>query len=470
MFDNLGERLQTIFSSLTTRGRLGEEDIDLAMREIRRALLEADVNLAVVKAFIERVRVKALGAEVLESLTPGQMVVKIVLDELTRLLGGTVSKMALSNRMPNVIMLVGLQGSGKTTASAKLAYLLRKKGRKPLLVAADVYRPAAVDQLGALGRELSIPVYSSPSSDPVEIARDGVRHAVDEMLDVVIIDTAGRLHIDDLMMEEVARIKTAVRPDQILMVVDAMTGQDAVTVADSFARRLDFDGLILSKLDGDARGGAALSIVEVTGKPIKFASVGEKANTLEEFYPDRIAKRILGMGDVVTLIEKARDLEEDGEYSDDDAARLLRGQFTFDDFLKSIKQMRKMGGIGSIAKLLPGGEAMKTASAHLDDAQVNRMEAIILSMTEKERAQPKVLNGSRRARIAAGAGVEVSDVNRLIKQFNDASKMMKQMQGQMGKGDQGKRPGKRAKKSARGRGSQDRKSRYGLPGSGFPGF
>ena len=473
MFDNLGQRLQSIFSGLTSKGRLSEEDIDAALREIRRALLEADVNLAVVKSFTERVREKALGADVLSSLTPGQMVIKIVLDELTVLLGGSISRLALSNRMPNVIMLVGLQGSGKTTAASKLAYLLRKKGKKPLMVAADVYRPAAIDQLEALGRELHIPVYRGEVDDPVAIARDGLRYAVDNMLDLVIIDTAGRLHVDDVMMDEVARIKTAVRPDQILMVVDAMTGQDAVTVADAFAQRLDFDGLIMSKLDGDARGGAALSIREVTGKPIKFASMGEKPNSLEEFYPDRMAKRILGMGDVVSLIEKATELEAEGEYSDDDADRLVQGKFTFDDFLKSIKQMRKMGGFGAIAKLLPGGEAMKQATAQMDDSQIDRLEAIIYSMTIKERTNPKILNGSRRARIAAGAGVEVTDVNRLIKQFNEASKMMKQMQKQMGANGQGgsSKKGKRGKGKPKGKQkNQQKKTRFGLPGTNFPGF
>jgi len=464
MFDNLGERLQTIFSSLTSRGRLSVDDIDTALREIRRALLEADVNLAVVKAFTQRVREKALGADVLSSLTPGQMVIKIVLDELTVLLGGSLSPLTLSSRMPNVIMLVGLQGSGKTTAASKLAFLMRKRGKKPLMVAADVYRPAAIEQLEALGRELSIPVYHSDSSDPVEIARDGVRYAVDNMLDVVIIDTAGRLHIDDIMMEEVARIKSAVRPDQILMVVDAMTGQDAVNVASTFSQRLDFDGLIMSKLDGDARGGAALSIREITGKPIKFASTGEKANSLEEFHPDRMAKRILGMGDVVSLIEQASELEDESEYSDDDAQRLMQGRFTFDDFLKSIKQMRKMGGLGAIAKLLPGGEAMKQASAHMDDAQINRIEAIIYSMTHDERANPKMLNGSRRARIARGAGVQVADVNRLVKQFSDAAKMMKQMQKQMNPQSTSARSSKKGKRNAR------KSTRYGLPGSGFRGF
>ena len=455
MFESLGQRLQSIFKGLTSKGRLSEADIDAAMREIRRALLEADVNLKVVKAFAERVRERALGADVVASLTPGQMVVKIVLDELTRLLGGTPSKLTLTNRVPNVILVVGLQGSGKTTATAKLAYLLRKKGRRPLMVAADVYRPAAIDQLEALGRELQIPVYRGDAADPVDIARAGVRHAVDAMLDLVIIDTAGRLHIDDEMMDEVVSIKKATRPDQILMVVDAMTGQDAVTVADAFSHRLDFDGLIISKLDGDARGGAALSICEVTGKPIKFASLGEKPQSLEEFYPDRMAKRILGMGDVVALIEKASELDVESDFSQDDTVRLMKGKFTFDDFLKSIKQMRKLGGLGAVTKLLPGGEALKNAAGSMDERQVDRAEAIIFSMTARERANPKILNGSRRARIAAGAGVQASDVNRLLRQFEDASKMMKLMQRQTSSG-----VGKKGKK----------RGRLKAPGSGFPGF
>ena len=306
MFENLSDRLQSIFSGLTGKGRLSEADVDAAMREIRMALLEADVNYKVVKEFVARVRERAVGSDVMKSLTPGQQVIKIFLDEMTELLGSTNSKLVLSGRIPNVIMLVGLQGSGKTTATAKLAYLLRKQGKRPLMVACDVYRPAAIDQLEALGRELDIPVYRGEGTDAVAIAKAGVKNAIDTLHDVVIVDTAGRLHVDEEMMAEAAAIRDAVRPDQILMVVDAMTGQDAVNVAAAFAEKVDFDGVIMSKLDGDARGGAALSIRQVTGKPIKFASEGEKPDSLQPFYPDRMAKRILGMGDVVSLIEKAQ--------------------------------------------------------------------------------------------------------------------------------------------------------------------
>lgn len=433
MFDNLSDRLQSIFSGLTSAGKLSEADVDAAMRQIRMALLEADVNLKVVKEFIARVREQAVGSDVMNSLTPGQMVVKIVLNELTALLGDTQSKLVLSSRMPNVIMMVGLQGSGKTTASAKLAYRMRKQGKRPLLVACDVYRPAAIDQLQALGRELNIPVYTEDSGDPVAIARNAVRYAIDEMLDLVIVDTAGRLHVDEEMMQEATNIRNAVKPDQILMVVDSMTGQDAVTVTKAFAERLDFDGVIMSKLDGDARGGAALSIREVTGKPIKFASMGEKPDSLEEFHPDRMAKRILGMGDVVSLIEKASETALDGDFTEEDAKRLEKGQFTYDDFLTSIKQMRKLGGIGAVVNMLPGASQYKELEGKVDDKQIARMEAIVFSMTKKERTHPKIINGQRRARIAAGAGVSVNEVNRLMKQFADTQKMMKTLQ-QSGKG------------------------------------
>ncbi|HSK48772.1 MAG TPA: signal recognition particle protein [Coriobacteriia bacterium] len=434
MFDNLSDRLQAVFKNLTGKGRLSEADVDAAMREIRMALLEADVNFKVVKEFVARVREQAVGVDVMNSLTPGQQVVKIVLDELTHLLGDTNSKLVLSGRIPNVIMLVGLQGSGKTTASAKLAFQLRKQGRSPLLVACDVYRPAAIDQLEALGRELSIPVYRGAGDDPVVIAREGVRYAIDNLRDVVIVDTAGRLHVDEEMMTEAVNIRGAVKPDQILMVVDAMTGQDAVNVAAAFAEKVDFDGVIMSKLDGDARGGAALSIRQVTGKPIKFASYGEKPDSLEAFYPDRMAKRILGMGDVVSLIEKAQEAAAGEEMDEKTAERLARAEFTLEDFLGQIKQVRKMGGIGSILNSLPGMGKLKDLEGQVDEKELDRIEAIIFAMTPAERRNPKVLNGSRRERIARGSGVHVSDVNRLLKQFADARKMMKQMQSMTGKG------------------------------------
>jgi signal recognition particle subunit SRP54 len=433
MFQNLSDRLQSIFAGLTGKGRLTEADVDAAMREIRMALLEADVNYKVVKEFVAKIRERAVGADVMKSLTPGQTVIKIVVDELTELLGGTASQLVLSGRIPNVIMLVGLQGSGKTTATAKLAYLLRKQGKRPLMVACDVYRPAAIDQLEALGRELDIPVYRGQNDDPVAIAKDGVKHAVDTLRDLVIVDTAGRLHVDAEMMDEAARIKEAVRPDQILMVVDAMTGQDAVNVASAFSEKVDFDGVIMSKLDGDARGGAALSIRQVTGKPIKFASLGEKPDAFEAFYPDRMAKRILGMGDVVTLIEKAQEAgaaEMDAEAEE----RLRKAEFTLDDFLSQITQVRKMGGLGSILKSLPGTAKLKDLEGADNEGALDRIEAIIFSMTPVERAKPALINGSRRARIAAGAGVEVYDVNQLLKQFTETRKLMKQYAGMTGKG------------------------------------
>lgn len=433
MFDNLSDRLQAIFKNLTGRGRLSEADVDAAMREIRMALLEADVNFRVVKEFVARVRERAVGSEVLESLTPGQQVVKIVLDEMTHLLGDTNSKLVLSGRIPNVIMLVGLQGSGKTTATMKLAHLLRKQGRSPLMIAADVYRPAAIDQLEALGRELDIPVYRGEGTDVPTIAKDGVRHAIDSLRDVVIVDTAGRLHVDDEMMAEARAVRDAVKPDQILMVVDAMTGQDAVNVASAFAEKVDFDGVIISKLDGDARGGAALSIRQVTGKPIKFASEGEKPDSLSPFHPDRMAKRILGMGDVVTLIEKAQETAA-AEIDAETAERLAKAEFTLDGFLGQIKQVRKMGGLGGILKSLPGAGKLKDLEGNVDERELDRIEAIIFSMTPAERRNPKLINGQRRERIARGSGNHVSDVNRLLKQFADARKMMKQMQQMTGKG------------------------------------
>jgi len=434
MFQNLSDRLQAIFAGLTGKGRLTEADVEAAMREIRMALLEADVNYKVVKEFVARVREQAVGEEVMKSLTPGQQVIKIVLDEMTTLLGDTESKLVFSGRVPNVVMLVGLQGSGKTTATMKLAFLLRKQGRRPLMVACDVYRPAAIEQLEALGRELDIPVYRGEGTDAVRIAKEGVRHAIDTLRDVVIVDTAGRLHVDEEMMAEAAAIRDAIRPDQILMVVDAMTGQDAVNVAEAFAQQVNFDGVIMSKLDGDARGGAALSIRQVTGKPIKFASEGEKPDSLQPFFPDRMAKRILGMGDVVSLIEKAQEVGA-AEMDEAAAERLKRAEFTLDDFLGQIKQVRKMGGLGGILKSLPGaGKMMRDMDGEVDEGALDAIEAIIFSMTMQERAKPQIINGSRRERIAAGAGVRVYDVNQLLKQFSETKKLMRQFQSAGGKG------------------------------------
>lgn len=426
MFQNLSDRLQSIFANLTGKGRLDEADVDAAMREIRMALLEADVNYKVVKSFVAAVRERSVGQDVMKSLTPGQMVIKIVLEQMTELLGSANSRLVLSGRIPNVIMLVGLQGSGKTTATMKLAHMLRKQGKRPLMVACDVYRPAAIDQLEALGKELDIPVYRGEGTDAVAIAKAGVRHAVDSLNDIVIVDTAGRLHVDEEMMNEAAAIRNAVKPDQILMVVDAMTGQDAVNVAAAFAEKVDFDGVIMSKLDGDARGGAALSIREVTGKPIKFASEGEKPDSLQPFYPDRMAKRILGMGDVVSLIERAQEAGA-AEMEAEAAERLKKAEFTLDDFLDQINQVRKMGGLGGILKSLPGaGKLTKGLDQELDDSALDRVEAIIRSMTPIERAKPNIINGSRRERVAKGSGVEVFEVNQLLKQFGETKKMMKQ--------------------------------------------
>ena len=355
MLENLSERLQGIFSGLRSKGRLTEDDINAAMREIRLALLEADVNFKVVKAFVSRTKERCLTAEVLDSLTPAQNVVKIVLDELTELLGRTDSRLVLSSRIPNVIMLVGLQGSGKTTAAAKLAYRLKQENHSPLLVACDVYRPAAADQLATLAGEIGVRVYRGDGQDPVRIAQEGVQDAIDSLRDVVIIDTAGRLHVDEDMMAEAEAIKAAVKPDQILMVVDAMTGQDVVNVVEAFAERVDFDGVIMSKMDGDARGGGALSVREVTGKPIKFISSGEKPDSLEQFHPDRMAKRILGMGDVISLIESAVKVQQE-EQEAVEAERMARGQLTLDDFITMNRQVHKMGGISKLISALPGGD------------------------------------------------------------------------------------------------------------------
>ena len=451
MFENLSDRIQGIFSGLKSKGRLTEDDINAAMREIRLALLEADVNFKVVKEFIKRTKERCLEAEVLESLTPAQNVTKIVLDELTGLLGRTDSRLVLSSRIPNVIMLVGLQGSGKTTAAAKLAYRLKQQNHSPLLVACDVYRPAAADQLQTLGGEIGVRVYRGDGQDPVKIAKEGVQDAIDHLRDVVIIDTAGRLHVDEDMMEEAAAIKAATKPDQILMVVDAMTGQDVVNVVEAFAERVDFDGVIMSKMDGDARGGAALSVREVTGKPIKFISSGEKPDSLEEFHPDRMAKRILGMGDVVSLIENAVRVQqmEEERIEESEAERMAKGKLTMNDFITMNRQIQKMGGVSKLISALPGGDKA-IGSGQVDESALDRMEVIINSMTKAEREKPEILNGSRRARIAKGAGTSVQEVNQVIKKFNETKKMVRKMMGGMeqqagkkGKKGKGKRRGLR---------------------------
>lgn len=460
MFDNLSDKLQSIFSGLRGKGRLTEEDIDTAMREIRMALLEADVNFKVVKEFTKRTKERCLTAEVLDSLTPAQNVVKIVLDELTALMGEESKPLQLSSRIPNVIMLVGLQGSGKTTAAAKLAYLLKQQNHSPLLCACDVYRPAAADQLQTLGEEIGVRVYRGEGKDPVKIAKEGVRDAIDSLRDVVIVDTAGRLHVDEEMMAEAEAIKAAVEPDQIYMVVDAMTGQDAVNVAKAFADRVDFDGVIMSKMDGDARGGGALSIKQVTGKPITFISQGEKPDSLERFHPDRMAKRILGMGDVVSIIESASKLRAE-EIEQAEAERMARGNLTLNDFLLMKQQIGKMGGVQKLISALPGGDrAMR--EGQVNEHALDEMAVIIGSMTKREREHPEILNGSRKSRIAAGAGVKVFQVNQLLKQFMETKKMVRSMmnaqEAQMNRKGKGK--GKKGKKGKGG------KRRMGLPGMG----
>ena len=440
MFNSLQDRLQNTFDVLRGKGRLTEDDINVAMREIRMALLEADVNYRVVKNFVARCKEQCLTAEVLDSLSPAQNVVRIVLNELTSLLGSTESKLTLAqHRIPNVIMLVGLQGSGKTTAAAKLAYLLKSEGKRPLLAACDVHRPAAADQLETLGSEIEVPVYRGDGRDAVAIASASIQQAVDNMNDIVIVDTAGRLQIDEEMMQEAVAIKQAVKPDQILMVVDAMTGQDIVNVVTTFAERVDFDGVIMSKLDGDARGGGALSVREVTGKPIKFVSMGEKPDSLEVFHPDRMAKRILGMGDVISIVEQAQKNADEKQV--EDAERMLREGFTMDDLLAQMQQIRKMGGLAKLIGALPGGDRLMSQQGGLDDSSLGRIEAIIRSMTKEERMRPKIINGQRRRRISDGSGRTIQEVNQLIRQWGEMNKMMGKMRAmtQSGNAKKGRR-------------------------------
>ncbi len=435
MFDTLSDRLQGALGGVRGSARLEDEAISRAMREIRLALLEADVNLNVVKEFVAQVRERALGAEVTKSLTPGQEVVRIVHEELTALMGAGSSKLAVAPSPPTVILLAGLQGSGKTTAAAKLALLLRNEGRKPGLVAADLQRPAAIDQLEQLGRQIQVPVYREDTSDPVGAVRAGLQRARAEQRDVVIVDTAGRLQIDEPLMEELGAVRREARPTNVLLVLDAMTGQEAVNVAQTFQERVAFDGVVLTKLDGDARGGAALSVKAVTGKPIKLVSVGEKLDQLEYFHPDRMASRILGMGDVLSLIEKAEAaVEEDEQQAMEE--RLRKGQFTFDDFLSAQRMLRRMGPLQGVLKLIPGlGSQLK--GVDIDEAQLRRVEAIVLSMTPQERRLPHVINGSRRQRIARGSGTTVQQVNQLLESRKQMEKLMKQM----GKGKMPTLPG-----------------------------
>jgi signal recognition particle subunit SRP54 len=429
MFESLSDRLQNVLGELRSHGKLSEADIDKAMREIRLALLEADVNFKVVREFVKHVKERALGQDVLESLTPGQQVVKIVNEELTELMGAGDSKLAFSGHSPTIILMAGLQGSGKTTTCAKLARFLQREGKRPVLIAADVYRPAAIDQLVTLAERVNVPVYAPGADvDPVVIARDGVEFARLHG-DVAIIDTAGRLHVDDVLMEELARIRKEVKPHNILLVVDAMTGQDAVNAADQFKERVNIDGVVLTKLDGDARGGAALSVRAVTGKPIKFASTGEKLDDFDYFHPDRMAGRILGMGDVLSLIEKAQEGVDEKQAAAMEA-RLRRAEFTFEDFLEQMKQIRKMGSLSSIIGMLPGVPGIKQLkNAQVDDKQLDRIEAMIFSMTPQERRHPDIIDGSRRQRIARGSGTHVQDINQLLKQFREMQKMMKQLAG-----------------------------------------
>jgi signal recognition particle subunit SRP54 len=424
VFDTLSDRLQDALGEVRKRGKLDEEAISKAMREIRLALLEADVNFQVVKDFVGRVRERAVGEEVLKSLTPGQQVVKIVHEELTALMGSGDSRLGFAGRPPTVILLAGLQGSGKTTAAAKLALLLRKEGKQPALVAADLQRPAAIDQLEQLGRQIQVPVHSAERRDPVKATRDGIARAEG---DVVIVDTAGRLHVDEALMEELAAVRNEAKPTNVLLVLDAMTGQEAVSVAQAFQERVAFDGVVLTKLDGDARGGAALSVKAVTGKPIKLVSVGEKVDQLEYFHPDRMASRILGMGDVLSLIEKAEAAVEMDEREELER-RMMQGEFSFDDFLKSYKMLRRMGPLQGVIKLIPGLGKQLEGLDQVDEKQLARVEAMILSMTPRERAMPHVIDGSRRQRIARGSGSDIQQVNQLLEARKQMAKMMKQMQ------------------------------------------
>ena len=437
-FDGLGDKLQDIFKRMKGQGKISEKDLKAVMREVKMALLEADVNYKVVKQFIDKVNSRAVGEEVMESLTPGQQVVKIVHDELTELLGGVQSKLLISPKPPTVIMMVGLQGSGKTTTTGKLGRLLKKQGKRPLLAACDIYRPAAIKQLQVLGEQLDIPVFTlGDQVSPVDIAKGALAHAKSHGNDIVILDTAGRLHIDEILMEELRQVKEAVQPTEILLVVDSMVGQDAANVAASFNELLDISGVVLTKLDGDTRGGAALSIKTVTGKPIKFAGMGEKLDALEPFHPDRMASRILGMGDVLTLIEKAQE-NIDQQKAEELQKKMMKAEFTLEDYLAQMDQLKDMGNINSMMEMIPGMSKNKLKDLQVSDKDLAQNKAIILSMTAEERRNPKIINGSRRKRIAAGSGMKVQDVNRLLKQYDQSQMLMKQFAG-MATGKKGKK-------------------------------
>ncbi|MCL2396597.1 MAG: signal recognition particle protein [Defluviitaleaceae bacterium] len=437
-FESLTTKLSGVFKQLRGKGKLSEKDVKEAMREVRLALLEADVNFKIVKEFVAAVTEKAVGDEVLKGLNPGQFVVKIVNDELTALMGSTQSKISFSNNPPSVFMMVGLQGSGKTTTSGKIAAQLRKQGKNPLLVACDIYRPAAIKQLQVVGNNLSIPVYEKGGQSPVQTALEAVEHARGHNMDVVIIDTAGRLHIDEELMDELAGIKAAVKPQEILLVVDAMTGQDAVNVAENFNEKIGIDGIVITKLDGDTRGGAALSVRKITGKPIKFVGMGEKVDDLEPFHPDRMAGRILGMGDIMTIIDKAQQ-NIDAEEAMALERKLRKNEFDLDDFLQQMQQVRKMGPLKNILGMIPGAGNINIDDDMVNEKTMGHVEAIIQSMTPKERSNPAILSGPRKRRIALGSGRSIQEVNRLLKQFDEMKKMMKQFS-DMGKS--GKKRGK----------------------------
>ena len=430
-FESLSERLQNAIKMFRGTKEITEEDLKAPLREVRMALLEADVNFKVVKNFVAKIKERALGAEIQQNLSPSQQIIKIVDEELTELLGGTQVKLTVADRPPTIIMLVGLQGTGKTTTVGKLAYNLKRKKKSPLLVAADVYRPAAITQLQVLGEQVGVPVFTLGNEvSPVEIARQSLDKAGHLACDTIIIDTAGRLHIDEKLMEELQNIKATVQPHEILLTVDAMTGQDAVTVADTFNKDLGLTGLVVTKLDGDARGGAVLSVREVTGCPVKFVGMGEKLDALEPFYPDRMASRILGMGDILSLIDKIKDTTDLAKVLEAEK-KIKRDEFTLEQFLEQMQQIKKLGSLDTILGMIPGmgGISQKLKEANVDEKEFARVEAIIRSMTPKERQRPEIINGSRRKRIAAGSGMKVQDVNRLLKNFDDSKKLMKKMQG-----------------------------------------